>query len=440
MIWIYWSPENTDNPGWYQAKKSQDDYIFTKKWIKRGTKTIRNDSPDAGDFHDQGGRRLSKVNNADDAKTTGDYVNTIPYSTPPKTPAKAKVVKKKAPAAAPAAGQREVCKSFLRKLKNYVDTVFNEDGYMIHLPNNIFHLLYSTGMDREISLLNPMVHLRHEEWEAQRAYLDTLNKVSPETIFQMSDEWEEHQLKVFDYDYIKGKYGNDWKRELELDDDFYTENVMKNYDKMYAEALKKIPFYTDMSAVREKIVRGTNAWTNIIEEGKDEMWKSKLPKVKLTNDEIDFVVDIHRRVLSGDLSILTLINCDDLTKKVVKVKRTPAKVKVVKKKAAPAAAAEPVKLDESMKMGDIKNEFNAKQIFYKLGNKFESIASTKMVILEQPVGTYYFGDRARELAGLSKTQNIKIKAIDIPNGTLYVESKSWNRKINKGDTVLIIRV
>jgi hypothetical protein len=78
-IWIYWALENTDNPGWYQAKRNADgEYVFTKRWIKNGTKSTRTDSGDEGIEHAKDVHKLAKINHPDDARKTGDYVTTSP--------------------------------------------------------------------------------------------------------------------------------------------------------------------------------------------------------------------------------------------------------------------------------------------------------------------------------------------------------------------------
>lgn len=78
LIWIYWTPSTAEDfSGWYQARKQGSEYIYTKKWIKKGTKTVKNNSQDENEPH---GGRLVEVTNANLGKRDGDYMTTQPYA------------------------------------------------------------------------------------------------------------------------------------------------------------------------------------------------------------------------------------------------------------------------------------------------------------------------------------------------------------------------
>jgi hypothetical protein len=78
-IWIFWSPENTDNAGWYQAKLNDDnEYIFTNRWIKFENRTVSNNSPDEDDWHDEDEHPLSYVESPANAYQTGHFVTKTP--------------------------------------------------------------------------------------------------------------------------------------------------------------------------------------------------------------------------------------------------------------------------------------------------------------------------------------------------------------------------
>ena len=106
-VWIYYPPNNGN--GWFEAKRDPEgDYIFTGRWIKLGTKTIKTGHPDKGEYRSpNGGDYMKKVSASDKAKKEGDYMTEHPFKktqqgkrkrTPkkpkpkPKTPKKPKVI------------------------------------------------------------------------------------------------------------------------------------------------------------------------------------------------------------------------------------------------------------------------------------------------------------------------------------------------------------
>ena len=88
LIWIHWP-----SVGWFQAKKDgESNYVYTKKWIKSGSKTVETDSPDNGVIHDG---NLRKVSSPKEAKREGDYVTKQPFKEGTGAPKKRKKVAQK---------------------------------------------------------------------------------------------------------------------------------------------------------------------------------------------------------------------------------------------------------------------------------------------------------------------------------------------------------
>jgi hypothetical protein len=74
-IWIYWSEDDTDAPGWYEAKLREDgEYIFTTNWLPLDANAPETGSPDKGMEHAQDEFPLDLVNSVADARKSGDYV------------------------------------------------------------------------------------------------------------------------------------------------------------------------------------------------------------------------------------------------------------------------------------------------------------------------------------------------------------------------------
>ena len=46
MVWIYWK-----YLGWFEAKKINNNLVYTNLWIKNGSSKVRNDSNDRGMIH-----------------------------------------------------------------------------------------------------------------------------------------------------------------------------------------------------------------------------------------------------------------------------------------------------------------------------------------------------------------------------------------------------
>jgi hypothetical protein len=79
-IWVFWKPSNETPGGWFQAKLHRDgDYVYTHRWIKHGTKSVKTDSPDEGVTHEG---ELTEIENINNAKTS-DFVTHNPFRPKP---------------------------------------------------------------------------------------------------------------------------------------------------------------------------------------------------------------------------------------------------------------------------------------------------------------------------------------------------------------------
>jgi hypothetical protein len=98
-----------------------------------------------------------------------------------------------------------------------------------------------------------------------------------------------------------------------------------------------------------------------------------------------------------------------------------------------------LRVNKPMHIRDFINEngldFEKGRGFYEFDKK-EKIQDYKEILLMDTKGNFYEGDYARELLGLPKDDAATIDPVDSNEYTIFVQSTSWNRNLEKGTRFL----
>lgn len=241
----------------------------------------------------------------------------------------------------------ETCQKLMTRLERIRSLQI--DVWSISKSGNIYDLLYASGNgnhDLEGDLLlgnHRYIQMVYMPTKSNPDDIHNLDKIiaskvlnrakmdayTPYQIFTDRDEVADHEQIVFDYDWAMEVYGSEEEYlETEAEYSEYPPSIdkLRNYPKYYVEALvENFPVYNNFEALRNYLRTSISRYfQNFIdtEDGIENVFSSDDPQYieengkVLTDDfseeEIDFILDIHQRVLSGELRINDLADCKTL--------------------------------------------------------------------------------------------------------------------------------
>lgn len=128
-------------------------------------------------------------------------------------------------------------------------------------------------------------------------------------------------------------------------------------------------------------------------------------------------------------------NLKDVTSEDVKAALTDVSTKVT---LWPVAESE-----HDMQIRDfVEKRLNGKPLkkggaFYQLTKSEDKVqASKKICIRDKSTNAIYFGDAARQMMGMPKYDDVRLKPADLGNFDVFIQSTSVNRKVQKGSQIL----
>jgi len=226
--------------------------------------------------------------------------------------------------------QTLICQSILTKINEW--RAFDISNFEIHGVNNVYDLLYDPDYpednDNHYAVGSYMIRSSvpvNNKYFISSIYNDQLYILSPSYIFPYFDEIYDHKFGiVYDYNYMKAYYEHMEERNL-TDTEFgklfmqhqeISIDVLKNYPALFAAELRQNKYFTDRENLRnilrdrndelmDFISQAVTEETGLEEDMKDLRW---------TDEEIEFILDLHFRVISNSLKITTIVTCENLMK------------------------------------------------------------------------------------------------------------------------------
>ena len=128
----------------------------------------------------------------------------------------------------------------------------------------------------------------------------SLNKVIVDVgVFDVVDALEDRKSLVYDYKLLEEILEKNEKTFEEYESGMSREMIM-NYPKLYAEKLAENPIMNDMKFLRENIRRKTNGLVGFLLDKtyQTQFFDITADELLLTDEEIDFLLSIHRRILN----------------------------------------------------------------------------------------------------------------------------------------------
>ena len=231
--------------------------------------------------------------------------------------------------------KKKFCKRLLNKIRKWGR--MDVDVFTLYETPNIYELLYNSEENGNHDatgsyIINETTHYpdvfkNHEEYQE---YSEEINKLSPIGIFgeesvlnevisdagalDVVDALADRESLVYDYKLLNeilernGKTFEDYEQASGM-----TRQMIMNYPKLYAAKLAKNPAMLDMEFLHNIIRKRTNELVEFLLEG-TELEDVTPEELLLTDEEIDFLLSIHRRILdpSDDLTIVSLVKCKNL--------------------------------------------------------------------------------------------------------------------------------
>ena len=211
-------------------------------------------------------------------------------------------------------------------LKLWINVANNIQMTTLYYPYDIYYLLYSGGTDYDmgINFLGNDVSIedKFEPW--RRIFLDIQEEFEGEILDFVGGDQEDPTFELT-YENISERFSEKdieiYARHSEISKNEYLKRL-KSYPEKFVEVLNSIPFYRGEN-VRDKII---NTSTKMLEwdahpeqraRSRDNLSSEYILSLALTEEEADYLFDIHKRVLSGDLKITDLFLKEALDKKPV---------------------------------------------------------------------------------------------------------------------------
>jgi hypothetical protein len=195
--------------------------------------------------------------------------------------------------------------------------------FQLYEAPNIFDLLYNDRANGNHDstgsyMINQFTGVKDKK------YMKDLNKLTPKgmfgeesVLFELTedngpdDSFEDRENVIFDYKLLlsvlkrNSKTFKEYERESDMNAD-----MVKNYPKLYAAKLAENPIMHDMKFLHDNIRKKTNELVKFIIQEREE-GTSTFEELILTDEEIDFILSLHRRILdpSDSLTIITLVEC-----------------------------------------------------------------------------------------------------------------------------------
>ena len=226
-------------------------------------------------------------------------------------------------------------KKFCRRMLDKMDKWRTQEVDMFDLYEapNIFELLYSDVQNGNHdstgsyiinqSTRDPKRNITDEAEEEYETYMEELNKFTPVGIFgeesslyevtqdiEIVDSLMDRSPLIYDYKLLlkvlerNGKSFQDYENVSEMNVE-----MIENYPKFYASKLAENPIMHDMKFLHDNIRRKTNGLVKFLVEENDGA--STYNELILTDEEIEFLLSIHRRILDpeDELTIISPVKC-----------------------------------------------------------------------------------------------------------------------------------
>jgi hypothetical protein len=219
-------------------------------------------------------------------------------------------------------------RALLKKLEDWgrVDI----DYFTLYPVSNYFDLLYDPeangNHDSTGSYIIGDRILSECDIERKDEVLEALRRCSPSYLFEMTDLLHDHVSGViYNYDLAKREYervyGEDFSDEefkKRYREEFEVEaDVLHIYPILFVEEMKKFPLTFDRDYLRATIRRETDELITWLEDPEEEKGTGEFEHLKLTDEEVEMLLDAHFRILDGALKINDLVTPENLAGDVV---------------------------------------------------------------------------------------------------------------------------
>ena len=243
----------------------------------------------------------------------------------------------------PTSHDRKLCQSVLDKISLWGK--FNIGEFTLYPVSNVYDLLYDPQENGNHDATGSYIidcftrftpYVFGVEDAVHDKYIDEVHKVDPSYIFgydnlshsrvplTQQDNIENHTPGlVYDYALMKKYFGieddEEFKRVYEAETDS-TIDILKNYPQLFVAKLKDNPHMTDRDYLRQNIRRKVTDLmiflNNSCDQDPDEAWRDEIKAVDLTAAEIEFLLDVHFKVLdlNHPLKINDLATVENLTR------------------------------------------------------------------------------------------------------------------------------
>ena len=223
--------------------------------------------------------------------------------------------------------KKKFCKRLLEKFDKWRST--EVDLFTLYDAPNIYDLLYNpegNGNHDALGshLINETTH--YSDTQIDEEYLEELQKWSPmgmfgydSALYQLtrdigpSDALEDREPLVYDYKLLEEILKANRKTIEKYEEaSGMSRELFMNYPKLYAAKLAENPAMHDMKFLHNIIRRVTNKMLEfLVEESELDLNAQEL---FLTDEEIDFLLSINRRILdpNDSLTIISLVKCKNL--------------------------------------------------------------------------------------------------------------------------------
>ena len=226
--------------------------------------------------------------------------------------------------------KKKFCKRLLEKINKWGN--LQVDLFTLYDAPNVYELLYNpegngnhdaTGSH----LINETTH--YPDSKINKKYLKELQRLSPIGMFgeesvlnevisdvgayDVVDALGDRDPLVYDYKLLEEVLKRNGKTFEEYEEaSGMSRELFINYPKLYAAKLAENPAMHDMKFLHDNIRRKTNNLLEfLVEESELDL---NVQELFLTDEEIDFLLSIHRRILNpnDNLTIISLVKCKNL--------------------------------------------------------------------------------------------------------------------------------
>lgn len=236
-----------------------------------------------------------------------------------------------------------LCESILKKMAAWGR--FDLDVFTLYPVSSVYDLLYdpqengnhdATGSYIINCFTRFQPYVSEIDDSLYEKYIDVVDKLTQSYIFgyenlqksrvpmKKQDNIYNHiSGLIYDYNLMKEYFGiqddDDFKRVYEAETDSTVE-ILKNYPRLFVAKLKENPHMADRDFLRQHIrgkVNGLMVFlNNSCEQDPDEPWRDEIKAVDLTAAEIEFLLDVHFKILDPNhpLKINDLATVDNLTR------------------------------------------------------------------------------------------------------------------------------